>query len=189
MPILIGHNHLLYDLLEILVGGFHCAVHFWPIWRRVVMLNLELRAEFGDHFVIEIGTIICDDPFGDVVPTYKIMLDESSHNIFGNRCERGCFYPFGKVINNNKDEPMSIRSGGFDLSNHVNAPHCERPRSGQNIQWNWRYVHFVCVYLAFVTRSSITITISFHSGPIVTCSQNLLSHCMSTGVGTKFAFM
>ena len=84
---------LLYDLLEILVGGFHCAVHFWPIWRKVVMFNIELRAEFGDHFVVEVGTIICDNPFEDAVSTDKIMLDESSHNILGNRCERGCFYP------------------------------------------------------------------------------------------------
>ena len=134
------------------------------------MFNLELRAEIGDHFVIEIGTIVRDNPFGDSIPTNKIMLDESSHNILGNRCERGCFYPFGKVINSNKDEMMSIGSGGFDLSNHVNAPHCERPQSDQNIQWNWRYVHSVCIYLAFVTGSNIAVTISFHGGPIVTFS-------------------
>ena len=153
------------------------------------MLNLELRAEFGDHFVIEIGTIICDDPFGDVVPTYKIMLDESSHNILGNICERGCFYPFGKVIDNNKDETMPIRSGRLDFSNHVNSPHRERPRGCQNIQWNLRYMHFVCLYLAFVTRSGIAITINFHRGALVSFSQNLLSHCMSIGVGTECTFM
>src|ERR1051325_10729395 len=107
------------------------------MWRRVVMLNLELRADFGDHFVIEVGTIICDNPFGDTVPKDKVMLDESSHNILGNRCERDCFYPFGEVINCNKDEMMSVGSGGFDFSNHVNAPRCERPRCGQNIQEDW----------------------------------------------------
>src|ERR1051325_6677245 len=161
MPILVSHCHLLYDLLDILIGGFHCVIHLRPIWRRVVMLNLELRAEFDDHFVIEIGTIVCDDPFGDAVPTDKIMLDESSHNILGNRCERRCFYPLGKVVNCNKDEMVSIGSGRFDLSNHVNAPHCERPRSGQNIQGDWRYLHFVCLYLEFMTRSGVAMTISF----------------------------
>src|ERR1051325_9458908 len=189
MPVFISDCHLLYDLLKIFVGGFLCAIHLWPVWRRVMMLNLELHAEFGDHFVIEVGTVVCDNSFGDAVSTEKIMLDESSHNILGNRCEGGCFYPFGKVVNCNEDEMMSVGSGGLDFSNQVDALHCERPRSGQNIQWYWRYVHFVCIYLAFVTRSSIAVTISFHGGPIVTCSQNLLSHCMSTGVGTKCAFV
>src|ERR1044072_5170710 len=106
------------------------------------MLDFELRAEFGNNFVVEIGTIVRDNPFGDAVPIDKIMLDESSYNILGNRCERGCFYPLGKVVNCNKDETMSIGSDRFDFSNHVNAPHCERPRSVQNIQRNWRYVHF-----------------------------------------------
>src|ERR1051325_5944445 len=104
------------------------------------------------------------------------MLNESSHNILGNGRERGCFYPFGKVINCNKDETVSIGSDRFDFSDHVNAPHCERPRSGQDIQRYWRYVHSVYVYLAFMTRPSMEVTIGFHSGPIVTCSQNLLSH-------------
>ena len=71
------------------------------------MLDLELRAEFSDHFVVEIRVVICDNPFGSAIPTDKIMLDESSHNILGNRCERGCFYPLGKVINCHKDETMS----------------------------------------------------------------------------------
>ena len=87
------------------------------------MLYLELHAEFGDHFVIEIGAVVGDNPFRDAIPTNEIMLDESSHDILGNRCERGCFYPFGKVINSDEDETMSIRSGGFDFYNHVNAPH------------------------------------------------------------------
>ena len=134
------------------------------------MLYLELRAEFDDHFVIEIGAIVCDNPFGDVV-AYETILDELSNNVLGNRCKRGCFHPLGKVINCHKDETVSIGGSRFDLSDHVNAPHCKRPWSGQNIQWNWRYVYSICVYLAFVTRSSIAMTISFHGGPIVTCSR------------------
>src|ERR1043165_6615608 len=92
MPIFVSHCHLLYNLLNVLVGGFHCAIHLRPIWRRVLMLDLELCAEFGDHLVVEIGTVICDNLFGSAIPTDKVMLDESSHNILGNRCERGCFY-------------------------------------------------------------------------------------------------
>src|ERR1051325_3395801 len=189
MPIFVSHCHLLYNLLNILVGGFHCAIHLRPVRRRIVMLDLELRAEFGDHLVVEIGTVICDNPFRSAIPTDKIMLHESSHNILGNRCERGCLYPLGEIVNCHKDETVSVGSRGLDFSNHVNAPHRKSPRSGKNIQRYWRYVHFVCIYLALVTRSSITVTISFHGGPIVTCPQNLLSHSMSTRMGTKRAFV
>ena len=128
MRILICHCHLLYDLLEILIGSFHCAIHLWPIWRRVVMLYLELRAGFGDHLVFEIDTIVYDNPFEDVVSANEIMFDESSHDILGNRCERGCFYPLGKVIDSNEDETMPIRSSRFDFSNHINAPTSQRPK-------------------------------------------------------------
>src|ERR1043165_9635393 len=80
MPIFVSHCHLLYNLLNVLVGGFHCTVHLRPIRRRVMMLDLELRAEFGDHFVVEIGAIICDNPFGSAISTDKIMLDRSEEH-------------------------------------------------------------------------------------------------------------
>src|ERR1044072_1762155 len=129
MPIFVSHCHFLYNLLNVLVGGFHCAVHLRPIRRRVMMLDLELRAEFGDHLVVKIRAIICDNPFGSAISTDKIMFDESSHYILGNRCERGCLYPLGEIVNCYKDETMSVGSCGLDFSNHVNAPHCKRPRS------------------------------------------------------------
>ena len=46
--------------------------------------DLELRAEFLDHSVVEIGTIVYDNPFGDAIPTYKVMLNELGHNILSN---------------------------------------------------------------------------------------------------------
>src|ERR1051325_4111189 len=52
MPIFVSHCHFLYNLLNVLVGGFHCATHLRPIRRRVMMLDLELHAEFSDHLVI-----------------------------------------------------------------------------------------------------------------------------------------
>ena len=85
MPVYVSHNHLMYDLLNILVGGFHCAIHLWPIQRRVVVLDLELHAEFCDHIIIQISTIVCDNPFGDSIPTNEVMLNEPSHNILGGR--------------------------------------------------------------------------------------------------------
>src|ERR1044072_6461950 len=110
MPIFVSHCHLLYSLLNVLVGGFHCAIHLRPIRRRVVMLDLELRAEFGDHFVVEIRTIICDNPFRSAIPTSKVMLDESCRALLSNRCERCCFYPLGEIVNCHKDETISVGS-------------------------------------------------------------------------------
>ena len=45
------------------------------------MLNFELHVEFSDHGIVEIGSIVSDNPFGDVVPTYKVMLDKPGYNI------------------------------------------------------------------------------------------------------------
>ena len=50
-----------------------------------MMLDIKLHAELGDHDIIEIGTIICNDFFWDTVPTDKVMSDEPGHNVLGNR--------------------------------------------------------------------------------------------------------
>ena len=41
-----------------------------------MMLYLELLAEFGDHFIVEIGTIVRNDPFWYPVSTDQIMSNE-----------------------------------------------------------------------------------------------------------------
>ena len=53
------------------------------------MLNLELLAQGGDHSVVEICTIVSDDPFWDTVPENTVFLDETGNNILGNRGEGG----------------------------------------------------------------------------------------------------
>ena len=63
MPVLVGHCHFLYDLLDVFIIGFYNAIHLWSIRRRVMMLDLELHAELDDHSIIEIGTITRDDSF------------------------------------------------------------------------------------------------------------------------------
>ena len=84
MLVFIGYHHLLYDLIYVFVGIFHCAIHLRFVWRRVMMLNLELHAEFSDHDIVEVGTIVSDDPLRDSISTCNVMLDESSHHILGN---------------------------------------------------------------------------------------------------------
>ena len=64
-----------------------------------MVLDLELHAEFRDHGVIKICIIVSDNPFGDAVPTYKVMLNELSHNILGNRGEQSYLNPLDEIIN------------------------------------------------------------------------------------------
>ena len=49
-----------------------------------MMLDLELRAEFSDHGIVEVGTIVTDDSLGDTIPPDKVILDKLSHEVQGN---------------------------------------------------------------------------------------------------------
>ena len=123
MPVFMRHYHILYNLLNVLIGGFHYAIHLWSIWRRMVVLDLELHAEFCDHSIVQISTIVRDNPFGDAIPTYKIMLNKLDHNISCNRGKQGCSNPLGKIVNGDEDDTIPIRRSRPNLSNHINAPH------------------------------------------------------------------
>ena len=57
------------NLLDIFISRFYSPIHLRPIRRRVLMLYLELFAEFGDHLIVEICTIIYNDPLGYTVST------------------------------------------------------------------------------------------------------------------------
>ena len=63
------------------------------------MLDFELRAECGDHSVVEIHTIISDDPLWDTIPIDEILFDEPGDNILGNRSERSYLYRLCKIVN------------------------------------------------------------------------------------------
>ena len=98
-----------------------------------MMLDLELRAKLSDHSIIEVFTIIRNDSFWNTVPTYEVMYDELGHNILGERSKSSYLDPFHEVINGNQDETVPIRNCQSNLSNHVDAPHCEWPRSSQDV--------------------------------------------------------
>ena len=93
------------------------------------MLNLELLAQSGDHSIVQIRTIVSDDLVGDTIPTYEVLLDEAGNHILCNAGEGSCFDPLGKVVNGHQDEAVSIGCCRLDLSNHVDSPHSEWPRS------------------------------------------------------------
>ena len=86
MPVFVGHNHFLNNLLNVLIGGFHWTIYLRSIQRKVAVFNLELRAELCDHSIVQISTIIRDNPFGDAIPIYDVMLNEPVYHIL---CDRG----------------------------------------------------------------------------------------------------
>ena len=51
---------------------------------RIMMLDLELLAQSGDHSVVQICTVIHDNPVGDTIPAYEILLDEAGNHILCN---------------------------------------------------------------------------------------------------------
>ena len=42
------------------------------------MLNFELRTEFSNHGIVEVGSVFSDDPFRDLVSVDKFILDEAA---------------------------------------------------------------------------------------------------------------
>ena len=48
------------------------------------MINLELLAQGGDHSVVQICTIVCDDPVRDTLPAYEVLLDKAGNHILCN---------------------------------------------------------------------------------------------------------
>ena len=98
-----------------------------------MVFDFELHAEFRDHSIVEIGSIVCDDPFRDAIPTDKVILNKPGNNILGHGGKQGFFNPLREVINGDDDEVMSIGRGRSNLSNHVNTPHRKRPRRSQDV--------------------------------------------------------
>ena len=88
MPVFVCDCHFRYDLFNILISSFDSPIHLQPVRRRVLMQNLELFTEFGDHYIVEICTIFCDDSFRDTIPTNQVMLDKLRHNVLGSSSNR-----------------------------------------------------------------------------------------------------
>ena len=153
------------------------------------MLNLELLAQGGDHSIVKVCTVVSDDPFGDTVPTYKVLLDEVGNNVLSDRREGSCFNPLRKVINFYQDEMMPVGCRRSDLADHINAPHCKRPRSFQDVKRNQRYVPLISIDLALVTGPRMLITVGFYCGPIISCPKDFLFHGVSTGMSPESTFM
>ena len=45
------------------------------------MLDFELRIEFIDHRIVEVGSVVSPDSFWDTVTVDEVMLDKPGYNI------------------------------------------------------------------------------------------------------------
>ena len=63
------------------------------------MLYLELLAELSDHLVIDIYTIVRNDPLWYTVSTNQIMPNKPCHDVLGYGSKGSRFNPLRKVIN------------------------------------------------------------------------------------------
>ena len=98
------------------------------------MFNLEFLTQGLHHVIVQIGTVVSDNFAGNTIPTDDIVLDELNHHFLGYIGIRCSFDPLGEVIDCYQNETMTIRSLWLNPSNHVDAPHRERPQRGNDIE-------------------------------------------------------
>ena len=189
MSILVRHNHLLNDLLDVLIRSFNNPIHLGSVGRRIMMCNLEVFAKSFHHIVIQVRSIISNDLTWHTITTYDLILDKPYDNLLGYICIRCRFNPFCEVVNCHQNEMMLIQSFGLNHPNHINSPHGEGPWGRDNIQKCRRNMNLISINLTLVAFLHKFATIRFHCQPIVTCSQHLLRHFMSIGMSTKGTFM
>ena len=83
MPIFIGYQHLLYNLLNILIGRSDSAIHLRSARGRIMMLDFERLTKLIYYIVVQIGPIVSDDLFVHSVTTDNIVLNEPSYHLLG----------------------------------------------------------------------------------------------------------
>lgn len=86
MPFLVRLHHLLNDLFDVLIGGLNCPIHLRMIWRRIVILDLEIFTQIFHHLIVEVRLIVCDDLIEDSIPAYDFLLRKSGHHLLCDIC-------------------------------------------------------------------------------------------------------
>ena len=63
-----------------------------------MILYLKLFAELGDHYVVEIHTIISNNPLWHTISIDQIVSDKLRHDVLSNRSKGSCLNLFHEVI-------------------------------------------------------------------------------------------
>ena len=71
---------LSYNLLHILIGRFHCAIHLGQVRYQIMMLDLESSAYLRYHVIVQVETTVRYDSLWKFVSTYDFFLDEPGHH-------------------------------------------------------------------------------------------------------------
>ena len=67
---------------------------------------MDSLTQLFHHFVVEVGSIISNDPLRNTVSTDDLVLDKPGNHLLGDVGVGGSFYPLGEKIDGNKDEAV-----------------------------------------------------------------------------------
>ena len=93
MAVFVCDCHFLYDLFDILICGFDNTIYLRSVRRRIMVLYLELFTELGDHCVVEICTIVSNNPLWYTISIDQIVSDKPRHDILGYCSKGSCLDP------------------------------------------------------------------------------------------------
>ena len=83
MLILVRNNHLLDNLLDILISSFNSPIHLGSVRRRIMMCNLELATQLFHHLVVQVRSIINNDLIWHTITAYELILDKLHNHLPG----------------------------------------------------------------------------------------------------------
>ena len=72
------------------------------------MLNIEIITQLLYHFVVQIRSIVCNDPARDTIAADDLVLDELDHHLLGHIGVGRGFDLLGKIVNGHKDKTVPI---------------------------------------------------------------------------------
>ena len=122
VQILVRNNHLLDNLLDILISSFNSPIHLWSVRRGVMVCNLEFSAQLIHHLIIQIRPIDSNDLNWHTITANQLVLDKLHNHLSGHVRIRSGLNPFGEVVNCYKNKPVSVGRFRFNHANHVNSP-------------------------------------------------------------------
>jgi len=182
MLIFISYDYILICCLDY-------SVHFWAVWRGIVVLNFKFVAQLSHHLIVQIFAIISNASARQFVPAYQFFSYELRYYFTRDIGIRGNIHPFGKIINCYQDETMFIWCLWLYRSSNIYTPHRERPWRSVDIQRCRCNINFVRIHLTFVTFSHMYATVVLHGQPEVTSPQYFPSHRMAVHMSPESSFV
>lgn len=119
--------HFHHDLLDILISCLNCPIHLWSVDHEIQVFDVEHAAQLHHHVVVQVLGVIRHYHFRLAISADDIITNKGRDDLFSDFRECGFFYPFGEIINHDKDETMPISCFRFEGAKHIYPPHGDRP--------------------------------------------------------------